>query len=186
MTSKGSVIFCSSFGEKRLNESASIIAGLIDYEQAFNKAGKEVNEMGEGHLVTEGIVKQARGIYNRVLRRYVAVFPALCVFEEQIKHHLIQGLFCGIKDEELLAAAAVVRAHGDFLYREWVGELSSRATRMLRMVRQLSYRMTSHVAVHLAQASLDRPIEGPLDPPLLVVRQCRSQLESVLKELGRS
>lgn len=159
---------------------------IIEYQHAFNQAGNVVGEMGEGHCVAIDTIERARNIYDRILTRYVDSFPALCIFEEQIEQQLIQGLFCRIDDEELLSAAAVVRAHADFLYKSWVGKLSPEAARMLRVVRRLSFRMKSLVALQLAQRALGRPIKGFTDPPLDMVRQYRSQLEHILNRLGTS
>lgn len=99
---------------------------------------------------------------------------------------MIQGIFCGIQDEELLAAAALVRAHADYLCDNWVRGQGSQRQRMLRVIHRLSFRLKGIVAEHLAQSALGRPIGDLTDPPLLVVRQCRTQLERVLREMGMS
>lgn len=169
-----------------MSEAVPHVVDLVEYHQAFNRAGSTVSSTGVGHCVSGTVIEQAGDVYSRTLSRYVSISPALCVLEDRIKQHLIQGIFCGIQDEELLAAAALVRAHADFLCDNWVRGEGAKRARMLRVIHRLSCRLKGIVSEHLAQRSLDREMDALLDPPLLVVRQCRSQLERVLNELGMS
>ncbi|MEK7648691.1 MAG: hypothetical protein AAB400_02100 [Patescibacteria group bacterium] len=169
-----------------MDEIAPNVVNFIEYHHAFNKAGDTVSSTGVGHCISGEIIEQARDIYSRTLSRYVSISPALCVLEDRIKQHMLQGIFCGVRDEDLLAAAALVRAHGDYLCDNWVRGQGSERARMLRIIHRLSSRLKGIVSEHLARQSLDRPLDDPFDPPLLVVRQCRTQLERVLNELGMS
>ncbi len=159
---------------------------FIELEHAFNKAGSRISTTGEGHHITQDIMEQARAIYERLIVRYGGFFPALCVFGDRIEQHILQGIFCGIEDEECLAAAAIVRAHADYLCDAWVQGLGPQSVRMLEIIDHLSYRMKSLVAVHLARTLLGRPIEGSLEPPSIAVRICRDQLEQALNTLATS
>ena len=117
-----------------MDEAVVTFVDFIELEHAFNQAGNRISATGEGHHITQDNIERARAIYDRLIVRYGIFFPALCVFGERIEQHILQGIFCGIEDEEYLVASAVVRAHADYLCATWVRGLGPQSARILAII----------------------------------------------------